>query len=797
MGVYDGVTVLELGNGMAPALAGMILADNGATVVKVEPPGGDRLRQRLPAAFHVWNRGKASLVADLHQEEGRALVLAQVANADVAMVAFAPRSAERLGVDGKTLVGMHPRLIHCSITGWGPSGPYADIPGYEGLVAAKAGGFTMRQPARPGPIFSGINRGVAGAAFLAVQGVTAALVARERTGRGQLVETSLYQGFTVFDPFGLSVLQLDRRSTIQAPAASPPGAGPPGGVYCTKDGRWLLFTNMLPHQHRAFLDAVGLSAVLDDERFSDYPRIPDPKDAQRLQREIWTTLRSRTLDEWLPILRSAKDAAFEVAASSVEGLDHPQIRHNGTVVTIDDPVLGQMEQVGPLAAFAATPSIIERPAPLLGQGSLLSPRVLEPAAGGGPDHPGAPLEGVTIVEFGAFYAMPFGCALMAALGARVIKIEDLRGDPMRVAFGPPGASGVKVSEGKESIAINLKTADGLEIARQIAARADIFVVGYRPGVAERLGLGRDALQAINPRLSYVYIAGYGIDGPYADRATYGPMNAAVAGDVHRQAAHWLDPALTVQSNLDDLPEIVARLARPGDSGDPTSALGAATTLAMTILAQRHGTAQFVVNTQIASNAYGFSDDFNRYEGKPPYPVADPDQLGFGPFYRLYRARAGWVFLACVEAADRTRLLEELDPPDLGAVRGQESSLALASALERVFATKDARSWEEQLLPLGIGCVQVFEGTVAEFACDDGGVREAGLSVEIEHPTFGPMLRHGPAIRFSDTPGVVAPGCTVGQHTMEILTELGYSAERINDLVQSGAVGVPDVRAGAR
>ena len=791
MGVYDGFTVLELGNGMAAALAGMILADNCATVLKVEPPGGDRLRDGWPSGFLVWNRGKWSVVADLHVSEGRDLVADQLAPADVVLTAFSPRSAVRLGVDGPTLLAAHQHLVHCAVTAWGATGRYADLPGHEALVAAKAGGFTPSGTSfRQGPVFTGTYRGFSGAALLAVQGVTAALVARERTGRGQLVETSLYQGLTAFDPFGMAVLQLERAAGAPAPLTGSHS----GGTYCTKDGRWLLFSNMLPRQHKAFLRVLGLECVVDDERFRGFPQVADPADMASLQRDLWSAVRSRTLAEWLPILQSEPDVAFEVARSSEESLDHPQIRHNGSVVTINDPEVGSIEQVGPIASFTVTPSVITEPAPALGQGDPLparsSRRMPEPTLA----PPRAALTGVTVVELGSFYAMPFSCALLAAMGARVIKIEDVRGgDQMRNAFGPPGASGAKASKGKESLAVDLKTDAGVEVVRRLVALADVFVVGFRPGVAERLGLGYDDLRALNPRLSYVYVAGYGVDGPCADRVTYGPMNAAVGGAVHRQAAHWLDPARAADADLAELSQIAARLGAPGDPGDPTSALGAATVLAMTILAQQRGIAQFVVNTQIASNAYAFSDDFNRYAGKPPYPEADPDQLGLGPLYRLYQARRVWIFLASVEDHERRALLDAFaDHPMVVAAANENDNAALATALGEVFRSDDASSWEARLVPSGVGCVEVFEGSLSEFACDDKVLRTTGLTVEVQHPRFGPLLRHGPAVQFSETPAAVAPGCEAGQYTTAILTELGYSPGDIDRFIADGVVAVANL-----
>ena len=138
----------------------------------------------------------------------------------------------------------------------------------------------------------------------------------------------------------------------------------------------------------------------------------------------------------------------------------------------------------------------------------------EVAPVGGEPAPEHPLAGITIVEFGCFYAMPYGVTMAAALGPRVIKIEDGKGDPHRVSFGSEVATN-KTTAGKESISIDLRSPRGQEVAQRICAQADVFVTGYRSGVADKLGLGYDELRKLNPRLVYMHTAGYGTDGPYA------------------------------------------------------------------------------------------------------------------------------------------------------------------------------------------------------------------------------------------------------------------------------------------
>lgn len=306
----------------------------------------------------------------------------------------------------------------------------------------------------------------------------------------------------------------------------------------TGDGRWVNFTHMLPHQAQALSRAVGLGETIDDPRFARQPLFETAVVAQEWEDLVWAQLRTKTYAEWEPILLADDNIAFEMARRSEEGLDHAQIIHNGDVVTVEDPGVGPVQEIGPVAHLERSPARIARSAPRLGEhgGDVIR---AGPSASGSGAAPAHPLEGVTIVELGYYYAMPYGVTMAAALGARVIKLEDLKGDPMRWAFGNPEVTSVKTMEGKESLSVDLRSSEGRQIVHQVVKNADVFVDGFRPGVAERLGVGAEVLTALNPRLVYLHAAGYGIDGPYAHRPIYAGVASALAGQIVRHAgAGW-------------------------------------------------------------------------------------------------------------------------------------------------------------------------------------------------------------------------------------------------------------------
>lgn len=800
-GICDGLVVVEMGAGsVAGSLAGMLLADNGARVLKVEPPEGDRLRTAHPSGFVVWNRGKESVVADLRTDDGRARVAALAASADVVLEGFGPGVADAWGLGYDDLARHNGRLVYCAITGFGSTGPYAALPAYEGIVAAKAGVYQLGPFGfRNGPIFVDAPLGSVGAAHMATAGVLAALVARETSGRGQRVEASLLQGFNPLDYFGTMTWQHARQAAARGEASSAfagvGGASRYSFFVPTQDGRWVIFTQMLPHQAHALSRAVGMEHTIDDPRFDRQPQFATAEDAQAWEDLLWEAMATQPYEHWEKVFLADPDIAFELARFSEEGLDHQQIRHNGEAITVTDPVLGAVEEIGPLARFAAAPSRIVRSAPTLDDhGTLeLAPQP-PPGTGAAPAHA---LSGVTIVELGYFYAMPYGVTMTGALGARVIKLEGATGDPMRLAFGAPDVGAEKTMQGKESIVVDLQTDEGRSIVQELVARADVFVNGFRSGVAERMGLDHETLSRINPRLVYVHAAGYGIDGPYAHRPIYAQVAQAVAGSIGRHGGRWLDPAFTESLSTMEAQIVVLPRLRGIVDGDSNAALAVLSSILFALYHQRRtGEGHYLSTTMIGGNALAYADDFVRYDGKPPLPVVDEDNHGLDALYRLYRAADGtWVFLAAPRSRDWEHLVDALGRP--AALNGERFATAdsrraadadLVAALEQVFATRPAAAWEELLVPAGVACVAAFGASHSEFTCTDPVLRETGLVVEVDHPRFGRILRAAPPVVLSETPGRVAPGCLLGEHTEPLLAELGYTREQIDDLVERNVVG---------
>jgi crotonobetainyl-CoA:carnitine CoA-transferase CaiB-like acyl-CoA transferase len=802
--ICDGLIVLEMGSGsVAASITGMVLADAGARLIKIEPPEGDKLRRHNPSGFLVWNRGKESQVADLRTAEGQAQLKDLAANADVVIEGFAPGRTSEWGVDAATLRLLNPTLVHCAITGFGPTGPYADIKGYDSLVAAKSGLWSRGSFShRDGPIMYPVPWGSFGAAMQAVAGILGALRVRDFTGRGQQLDATLWMGLDPLDYYVAPVVQIGvkRGQKPATDARTAIGASRYGVLVVTADGRIIQTSSLLPHQGRALCDVAGITDKLDDPRFATLPSFASAEIAQEWEDMLLEAFREHDLDYWLPKLMASPDVAFEIALTSEEGLEHPQIVHNGDAITIDDPVVGPIREVGPLAHFEASPMTPTRSAPQLDEHR--DPPQAPPAiARRGEAAPSSPFGGITIIEFGCFYAMPYGAMMAAALGARVIKLEDGEGDPQRRTFGPNVAT-VKTTVAKESVSINLKTPEGRAAAQRICATADVFVTGFRTGVPEKFGLGYEQLRKLNPRLTYIHAAGYGTDGPYAHRALYAQAAQAVAGSFGRQVGYWAAPERNLDMSLIELQAVVVpRLGQVVD-GDSNPALAVLATLALAMYDQhRTGHGQFVRTSMIAGNAWAYSDDFCTYRGKLPTPQSDDEYWGINALDRLYPAGDDSYVCIKVDRDDEfSRFAEAIgevalaqDPRFSSISVRAEHNAPLITAIEARMLKRPAADWEHVLTKAGVGCAAVNMQGHPVMTSFDPVLRDTGLTVTVEDPQYGEIVRAAPPVAFSETPGRVGPPCLRGEHNVSVLTSVGYSAQDIEQLEAIGAIIPPTQR----
>ena len=790
--VADGLRVLELGSGLSGAVAALILADNGADVIKVEPPGGDPLRAH--PAWRMWSRGKQLLAADLAQERDREKVAALAAEADVVLSSWRLGVDERFGLDPARIAARNPRAVVCRITGFGPRGPYAHYPAWDGVVAAKAGRMLEFCGLVGGdrPAYAAVP--VAGwcASQLALHGVLAALIARERTGRGRRVETSLVQALSVYDLVNWLPGYTMMLRTADVPYLPYTNA-------CTRDGVWLQFAQLSPVQFRAFIRDLGLDSIWADPRFRTAPALRDPESMRALRAIVLARVRERSCAEWMRVFDADPDIAVERFRTAAEAMTHPQILHNRDVIEREDAELGRLRELGPLVRFSATPSRPGRAAEPPGARRVAwpaRPPAAAPHAGRSP----APLRALgdlLVLELATWVATPLAATLLAELGARVIKIEPIGGEPFRqVKHGVPW---LKTMQGKQSLALDLKRPEAREIVHALARRADLLLHNYRPGVPERLGIDYPTLRRINPRLIYLYGASYGSTGPCASKPAYHPTAGALCGEALAQLGRGGLPEPDRPLSDEELAQQAHRNELANETNpDPSAAVATATAALLALYHRaRSDDGQAVETSMLCSNAWVLSADWVDFSGRPPREIADTGLHGLGALYRLYAAAEGWVFLACPGAAGFERLCQGLGAEALArdprfhdaAARGRHDS-ELAEQLALLFAKRPAADWEAELTARGIGCVRADRGPFARFAYDEPFMRESGFVTEVEDAELGRYRRFGPTVTLEGDPGLLRGPCRAGEHSRQILGELGLSEARIEELIRLGVTSTP-------
>ncbi|MCY3621961.1 MAG: CoA transferase, partial [Gammaproteobacteria bacterium] len=451
----------------------------------------------------------------------------------------------------------------------------------------------------------------------------------------------------------------------------------------------------------------------------------------------------------------------------------PDVTANGHAVDRDG-----VTQLGVLANLTESPGEVGGAAVETTFDAIESRPVATMSVGG--ERPAKPLAGVTVVESATIIAAPLAAATLADLGARVIKIEPLAGDPFRSMFHGFGAS--KCNAGKECICLDLKSAEGQRVAQSLAKKADVWIHNYRMGVPERLGIGYEQLSAVNPDLVYVSANGYGPNGPGAKRPSTHPIPGAALGGVVWQLG-GLPPEDEVPDNA-QLRETARKLLRANEvNPDPNMSMVVATTALLGLAARRaHDRGQKVFVDMFGANAYANWDDFLSYEGKPERPEVDQDGYGLGPLHRLYRCADGWVFLMVATDDEWTVLRDELR------LEVDRDAADLETVLGDAFAAGDADDFEARLATKGIGCVRADGLQPPAFLLEDEHCGLEELRVPAVHPDWGDYFRNGPMVRFSkgdDYPGTGA----MGGATRALLNELGYSPAEIETLIADGAVGV--------
>jgi crotonobetainyl-CoA:carnitine CoA-transferase CaiB-like acyl-CoA transferase len=348
----DGIRVVDLTSYIAGSYAAMMLADLGADVVKVESLAGDSFRE-LPG-FFGWNRGKRSVAVDLKSTEGRAIVERLAAEGDVVMENMRPGVADRLGVGWSRLSAHNPRLVYCSVTAFGSTGPYADRPGFDPLLQALSGAQALQGFGGP-PQYIRIAVTDYYAAALGAQAVLAALFVRERTGQGQRVETSLLH----------ASLALQSGNFVDYPGKQHIFRdNPTYRLYQAGDGQWFFLACGNQTFWVKLCAALGLEHLAADPRFASWMLRLDNREA--LLPLLEKTFTSQPRAHWLRVL-AEHDIPAAPVQTLLEFMEDPAVRYHDLVREYQHPEVGRLRMLGPPLVFADSAMEDPGPPPILGQ----------------------------------------------------------------------------------------------------------------------------------------------------------------------------------------------------------------------------------------------------------------------------------------------------------------------------------------------------------------------------------------------------------------------------------------------
>lgn len=810
-GVLRGLRVIDLSWGIAGPMTAMLLADHGADVVKVEPPGGDPFRGLL--GYKVWQRGKSSVFLDLKQRDGREDLLRLLAGADMMIESFEPGTLDRLGLGISDLLERFPRLIAASITAYGRGTKYAGRPGYDALVAARVGlhweqrGWPegainhmlgrpdpfedleipyewVQGPPRPGPVFPASHWPSLGAFFLASTGISAALLARETTGRGQWVETSLMQGALAGASGAWQRMENPDAEGFDTWILS--SKSPKGHFECS-DGRWV--HNWVPNPRFIMQASEGdsLNATPDLTVQNDPDRFGIGPEELLVMAHYHPILAERVRKfpcaAWVEAAAVA-EMTMQEARPVEAALTDPLMLADGCVTEIEDSELGVIRQVGATYALSACKTEAFRPASMPGADtervlkearkqfpSIPAKPAAEPASG----RPEGVLAGIRVLDFGLAIAGPFGTQQLADLGADVIKVNalwDHYWHRTHIAY--------MANRGKRSIALMLKHPAAQEILRELVTSADVVQHNMRYDAAERLGVDYESLRKLKPDIIYCHSRGHD-RGPRETLPGNDQTGACLAGVQHEDGAmHAGGKPLWSLTSF-------------GDTGNGyLSAIGILQAL---YHRRRTGQGQFVDTAIVNACLLNTSGIVVRPDGTGwERPRLDVMQTGFNAGCRLYQTQDEWICIVAATEPHWDALLLALGLSELAAQYPDAASrkandIALTEAIAARFKQRTAAEWMARLDAGGVPA-EISSPSFSRGVFDDDELRRLQWTVAYDHPAVGKLEQIGLLYTLSETPcAIKGPPLIVGDHTEEILRELGYSAERIDELLAQNVIGV--------
>ena len=788
--VLDQVRVLEVANTIGGAYTAKLFADAGAEVIKVEPPGGDRLRSwsasGSPAGgdagdgafFQFLNAGKRSTVVDLDDPPGRDRFLSLAATADLVIEDLGAGVVESMGLGHTDLVKANPSLVMLSISPWGRGGPWDQRPANEFTLQSWVGSTHSRGIPDEMPLGVGGQLGdFLVAANAGALGLAALMAARRDNTQGEHVDVSAYEAMTTsFVVYAhlyaayASEARTGATRSIEIPSVEP-----------AKDG-WVGFCTITGQQFKDFC------VVIDDPEMAEDPRLSSGDGRMDHRDEVWNRIarftQAHTVDE---IVDKATLLRVPVApigdGGRVAQIDHFAERG----VYVENP--GGFTQPRVPYQLTGRPPRLVPPAPALGEadGELEGARTssaLAPSLDPPRLEPSLPLAGLRVCDLATFWAGPVASCLFSALGADVIKVESIqRPDGMRFASGlsrddlwewSPVTHGANT--GKRSVTLDLSSDDGLALVKRLVEVSDIVIENYSPRVVENFGLDWDEVHRLNPDAIMVRMPAFGLTGPWRDRTGFAMTIEQASG----------------LAFLTGDPE-----GRPLVPRGMCDQLGGMHAVFATLLAVEHraqtGEAQLVEVPLIEAGLNAAAEQVIEWTAYGQLLQRQGNRSPYAAPQGIYAAvgEDRWVVISVDDDAQWPALAELIGRTEWDRWASRDERRAhhdeIDAAISRWVAERDRDAAVDELLAAGVPAAPVISGRES---IDNPQLAARGHQQWMDHVAVG-------AVPYPSFPGrfngryhrLGRPAPTLGEHNEEILRDvLGLDDAEIARLAETQVIG---------
>lgn len=786
--------ILELTESAAGSMCTLFLSDYGAEVIKIENPHAlvPEMSEEEKCARATYDRGKAAVIIDMEDGQGREKFWKLCENADAVVEDFLPGTLERWGITYESLKAVNPAVVYTSVTGYGQDGPYAGREAADATIQAESGLMSITGPRGKDSVRCGADISSYMAAMTGCIGTLTGLISAQRTGCGRRVDVSALDTSIMCLENQMAVYM--KNSIVPKPMGNSYDLFAPVGVYNSRDKKEFMLSVGTDRQWVVLCKALEKPEWIEDPRYITNMRRVEHLDQldPELRREFEKYDREELAQKFVSshcVYGSINDFR------AVE--EHPQVAHRGMIVRgvypdgtsyrvpgnpirmsgmerqMEYPVsLPGDETPSGAAGWAERESdrtdreIPEMGASETGISESGSPetRVSENSASGTGISDEMPLAGIRILDFSQFLSGPLCTLMLSDFGAEVIKIENPPlGDNTR--YGPYIEREVSShyamrNRGKKSIVLNMKNEEHKKLFLKMVKTADAVVDNYKPGTMEKFGITYELLREMNPGIVFTSISGYGQEGPYATHAAFDQPVQAESG------------VMSITGENGGIP------VKCGASiGDVTGGLAACIGTLMGILeARRTGGGRRIDVAMMDALVFGLGTRFSNYLRTGSVPGPCGNHSGHAAPSGAYRCRDGERIMIVVETDEQWKnFCSALGRSDWsGNEKWSSAELRLADAenldqeIGREFASRSAEELEKQLTQK-----QCVFGRVNDFSA----VAEHPQT-EYRHTFVDAKFPNGVVFRIPGNPIRISgmklkteyPAAPLGYHTYEVLSE---------------------------